>query len=102
MCDVAQGLVGKGIGAQASGIVPALAAILIAVAMSGCSTLKGQSQFSMAQPDVALVEPSWGDTSSVTDQAEARRTNPSTESGWTTRVYQYRGGRDPKTGLAKI
>ena len=100
---MAQGLADERVRAEGvGGVMQILAAILVAVAMTGCSTLMGQGQFSVVQPDAALVEPNWGHTSSFSNQAEGRETDGSIESGWTTRVYQYRGGRDPKTGLAKI
>ncbi len=75
-----------------------LATGLIAVAIGGCSTLAGQSPYSMAEPDMALGERTWGEA----DQADTAQFNQSAEGEWTTRVYPYRGGRDPTTGLAKI
>ena len=102
VCDRPQRYIGERVRAPTLGIVPVLAAILIAATMTGCSTLMGPSQFSGVQPDAALVEPNWGGTSRFADGAEVRGTDDSTAGGWTTRIYQYRGGRNPKTGLAKI
>jgi hypothetical protein len=77
--------------------VPAL--IILAFAAAGCSTVMGSSQFSMAQPDASLTDRDTNTVPNAADQAAERGTG---QPEWTTRVYQYRGGRDPKTGLAKI
>ena len=87
---------------QALGIKPALALSLIAIATAGCSTLMEQDQYSMVEPATALSEPTWGGTATVASQGKAGEIDQTPGSPWPTRVYEYRGGRDPQTGLAKI
>jgi len=88
-------------GSAGERIARAFVVILIAAVMAGCSTPPGQSPYSM-NPDAAAVEPNWGGSALLANKAEMGGTEDSSESGWAARVYQYRGGRNPKTGLAKI
>jgi hypothetical protein len=73
------------------------AGIVITTALLGCSTPTGQSQFAI-QPEMALTEPVWNETSSLGEQARGDNTSAaSNEGGWMTSVSPTPAGRDQKT-----
>ena len=72
-----------------------LGALILVSALTGCAALHGES----AQPVAGLVG---GSNALSFSNPAARNIEPSVANQWATHIYPYRGGRDPKTGLAKI
>jgi hypothetical protein len=72
-----------------------LGALILVSTLTGCATLHGESGQSVAglgggSKALSLSDPA------------AHNIEHSAASQWATHEYSYRGGRDPKTGLAKI